>query len=64
MSRFDDHVEMPRELDDYLFMLLKPYCGRLTIACMDAAWEAIVQTLLVHVEREAAGATLEAVRDA
>lgn len=64
MSRFDENVEMPRELDDYFFLLLKPYCGRLTIACMDAAWDAIVGVLDSHVQREAVVATREAVRDA
>lgn len=64
MSGFDEHVEMPRELDDYFFLLLKPYCGQLTFACVDAAWEAIVGVLAAHAEREAVTATREAVRDA
>ena len=60
----DENVPMPINLDNDLYHLLQPVCERLTFACVDAAWEAIVETLLVHVEREAAGATLEAVRDA
>lgn len=64
MSRFDENVAMPIDIDDYFYQLLIPLCGQLTGACVDAAWQAIVQTLLVHVEREAAGATREAVTGA
>lgn len=64
MSRFDEHVEMPHDLDNWFYVLLKPYCGALTIACMDAAWEAVVDVLAGHAEGEAVNATREAVRDA
>jgi hypothetical protein len=55
---------MPVNLDDYFYHLLQPVCGRLTFACVDAAWEAIVALLATHAEAEAVTATLEAVRDA
>lgn len=64
MSAFDEHVEMPDLVDDYLYMILKPHCGKLTIACVDAAWEGVIRILSHHVEREAVTATREAVRDA
>lgn len=64
MTRFDEYVEMPRALDNAVYELLKPLCGQLTIACMDAAWEAVVGVLAKHVEGEAVTATREAVRDA
>lgn len=64
MSRMDEHVEMPADLDDYFYYLLKPYCGGLTVACVDAAWEAVVGMLAWHAEREVVAATREAVRDA
>ncbi len=64
MKGFDDRVPMPGQLDNWFAIILEPYCGVLTFACVDAAWASVVEVLAMHVEREAATATREAVRDA
>lgn len=61
MTAFDEYVEMPESLDDWFYELLKPFCGRLTIACVDAAWSGVISVLNTHVQREAIATTREAV---
>ena len=64
MSSMDDHVNMPRDLDDFFYQLLEPLCGKLTFACVEAAWESIVSVLDEHLQNEALTATREAIKDA